>query len=93
MTEPFRLRRRTPEETVAYLTDQLIRTTAENAALTTALDLVTHRWQLPPTDLRHAYNHAAAMRGIVDPCWVCGQAPDNPDHQTPAQVRAELEGP
>jgi len=93
IAQPFRLRRRTPEETAAYLTDQLVRIMAENAALATALDAVTHRWQLPPSDLRPGYNHAAAMNGVADPCWICGQAPDNPDHQTPERVRAQLEGP
>jgi hypothetical protein len=60
-------------------------------ALAAALSAVTHRWQLPPSDLRPGYSHAAAMNGVADPCWICGRAPDDPDHRTPARVRAELE--
>lgn len=90
----FALTRRSPENRLRYLEDEVVRLTAENALFAEALAAATHAYE--------RCGAGVACDSACDSCGadvrrggaeqVCCGLRDDPVHQTPGAVRARLAG-
>jgi hypothetical protein len=81
---PFRLRRRTPEDAQAYLTGQLLRLGAENAALARVVDELTHPFKPGRSASRAREPRLYCARPD------CLESADHPVHTTVDAIRGQL---